>query len=115
QFRQSVDFIVCPAIFDRHIAALDIAGFAETFMECHHPTRFRRTTSEISDHRHRALLRPRRERPRRRAADERDEVAPFHSAISSPRTPSDGGTGRGIAFAAPRLMPTAGPSAPTGR
>src|SRR5262245_39405199 len=33
---------------------------------------------EESNHRHRGLLRPRREGPRRRAAEERDELAPFH-------------------------------------
>jgi len=35
-----------------------------------------RPAIENSDHRHRRLLRPRRRRPRRRAADERDELAP---------------------------------------
>jgi hypothetical protein len=30
------------------------------------------------DHRHRGLLRIRRERPRRRAAEQPDELAPFH-------------------------------------
>jgi hypothetical protein len=32
-------------------------------MECHHPARLRRTTFEISDHRHRALMHPRRASP----------------------------------------------------
>src|SRR6266550_3486582 len=42
-----------------------------------------RAPSEKSDHRH-ALLRPRRERPGdRRAAEQRDERAPFHSITSS--------------------------------
>ena len=40
--------------------------------------RVRRRAAEKSDHRHRRLLRPRRERPRgRRAAEQRDELAPF--------------------------------------
>ena len=38
------------------------------------------------------LLRARRERPCRRAADERDELAPFHSITSSARASSIGGT-----------------------
>jgi hypothetical protein len=33
------------------------------------------------DRRHRALLRARRQRPRRRTAESRDEVAPFHSLM----------------------------------
>jgi hypothetical protein len=41
---------------------------------------------EKSDHWHHRLLRPRRERPRHRcAADERDELAAFHSITSSAR------------------------------
>jgi hypothetical protein len=35
------------------------------------------TANEESDHRHGGLLPPRRERPRSRASEERDEVAPF--------------------------------------
>src|SRR5262249_15035180 len=38
------------------------------------------------------LLRARRERPRRRAAEQRDEVAPFHSITSSARASSVGGS-----------------------
>src|SRR5262245_39622040 len=51
------------------------------------------------------LLRARRERPRRRAADERDELAPAaHSITSSARASTDGGTSRPSAFAVLRLM-----------
>src|SRR5262249_34702337 len=55
------------------------------------------------------LLRARRERPRsRRAADERDEVAPFelsaHSITSSARAGRLSGTSRPSAFAVLRLM-----------
>jgi hypothetical protein len=45
-------------------------------------------------------LRRGRERPRRRAAEKRDELAPFHSMISSGSANSLGGTVRPIAFAA---------------
>src|SRR5262249_20567403 len=51
------------------------------------------------------LLRPRRERPRRRrAAEQRDELAPFHSITSSARASSVGGTVRPSACAVIRLM-----------
>ena len=56
-----------------------------------------------SDHRHR-LLRARRERPRRRAAEQRDELATFHSITSSARASSVGGTVRSIALAASWLI-----------
>src|SRR5262249_35809170 len=45
--------------------------------------RHRRTRIEIADHRHRRLLRARRERPRSRATDERDERAAVAHSITS--------------------------------
>src|SRR5262245_29663219 len=54
--------------------------------------------------RHRRLLRPRRERPRRRAAEQRDELAtPDHSITSSARASREGGTVRPSALAVLRL------------
>src|SRR5262249_53695425 len=51
------------------------------------------------------LLRARRERPRnRRAAEQRDELAPLHSITSSTSASSVGGTVRPSAFAVPMLM-----------
>src|SRR5262249_14956892 len=51
------------------------------------------------------LLRPRRQRPRRRAAEQRDELAPpHHSITSSVRPRSDGGTSMPSALAVFRLM-----------
>ena len=51
-----------------------------------------------------ALLRPRRERPRRhRAAEQRDELAPLHSITSSARASSVGGNSIPSALAALRL------------
>src|SRR5262249_19011159 len=44
-----------------------------------------------------ALLRARRERPRRRAAEQRDELAPLHSITSSARASSVGGTSSTLA------------------
>src|SRR5262249_9156193 len=51
-----------------------------------------------------ALLRARRERPRRRAAEQRDELAPFHSITSSAATCSVSGPFIPSAFAVFRLM-----------
>src|SRR6476619_4489749 len=68
-FWQTIEYMVRPTIFDRHVLALEIAGFTQTFAErldeiC---AWLRRPSGEITDHRHRWLLRPRRERPRHRA------------------------------------------------
>ena len=47
---------------------------------------------EKPDHRHRRLLRARRQRPRRRrAAEQRDEFAPLHSITSSASESTIGG------------------------
>ena len=52
-----------------------------------------------------ALLRARRQRPRRRrAAEQRDELAALHSITSSARASSDGGTVRPSALAVLRLI-----------
>src|SRR5262249_38078074 len=56
---------------------------------------------EKPDHRHRRLLRARRERPRGRPAEQRDELAPPHSITSSAATCSVGGTARSSALAVP--------------
>src|SRR5215831_4518950 len=104
---QSVGLVLRPAILDRHILALDVAGFTKALAECGQIscTIDRRRAAEEPDHRHRRLLRARCERPRRRrAADERDELPPLHSITSSARASSDGGTARPRAFAVVRLM-----------
>src|SRR6266436_9374349 len=51
-----------------------------------------------------SLLPTRGNRPRRSNAEQRDELAPFHSMTSSARASSVGGTSRPIALAALRLM-----------
>src|SRR5262249_33462850 len=54
------------------------------------------------------LLRPRRQRPRRRrATEQRDELAPPHSITSSARARSVAGISRPSAFAVLRLMTSA--------
>ena len=52
----------------------------------------RRPAAQEADHRHRRLLRARRQRPRRRAAEQGDELAPLHSITSSARASSMGGS-----------------------
>src|SRR5262249_9144791 len=57
-----------------------------------------------ADHGHATLLRARRERPRYRSAEQRDELAPYHSITSSARASSVGGTSRPSAFAVFKLI-----------
>src|SRR6516165_1637078 len=80
QGRQSIVVFLRPAVFDRDIPPLDIAGFLKTFTEGSHKERVSSgcSAAEKPDHRHRRLLRARRQRPRRRGADECDELAAFH-------------------------------------
>src|SRR5262249_41562046 len=78
---QSIVLVLRPAILDRHILAFDIAAFADASLECGHKmsSASRRRAAEEPNHRHRWLLRARRERPCRCCATEqRDEIAPPH-------------------------------------
>jgi hypothetical protein len=59
------------------------------------------------NHWRRRLLRTHRERPRRRAAEQRDELPAVHSITSSARACSVSGTVRPSAFAVLRLMTNA--------
>src|SRR6516164_6121582 len=104
---QSVVLVLRPAILDRHILALDVAGFTDAMPECGQIARtIGRRAAEEPDHWHRRLLRARRERPSsRQAAEKRDELAaPHHSITSSARTSTDGGIINPRAFAALSLM-----------
>src|SRR6516162_9837765 len=77
---QSVVLVLRPAILDRHILALDVAGFTNALPECGQIlcTIGRRRAAEEPDHRH-CPLRASRERPRdSNAAEQRDELAAFH-------------------------------------
>src|SRR5262249_61314929 len=64
---------------------LNKAGLLQALAQPAHALRerVRRCGVEKPDHRHRRLLRPRRERQRRRAAEQRDELAAPHSITSS--------------------------------
>jgi hypothetical protein len=61
------------------VFALGEASFLQTAVKSTQSIRdcVARLAVEEPDHRHRRLLRPRRERPRHRAAEQRDELAPF--------------------------------------
>src|SRR5262249_6054378 len=101
-------FIVCPTIFNHDVAALDEAGFAQAFAECldEGGRLLGRTVRQIPDDRHRRLLRARCDRPRRRrAAEQRDELAASdHSITSSARPRSVSGNVIPSVFAVLRLM-----------
>src|SRR5262249_11437451 len=64
----------------------------------------RRAGTEETDHRHSRLLRACRERPRCRAAEQSDELAPCHSITSSASAISLSGTSRPSARAVLRLI-----------
>ena len=87
QCRQSVVLTFRPTVFDRHILPFDITRFFQTLAERRDllAERSSRCGIKEADHRHRRLLRARRERPRRRAAEQGDEVAAFHSRTSLAR------------------------------
>src|SRR6516164_9323059 len=93
-------------VFDRHVLTLDITCFAEGVAERGHIACHRIGRPEVyePDDGHRRLLRARRERPRRRAAEPGDERAPFHSITSSARASSVGGISRPSALAVLRLI-----------
>src|SRR5436309_9417235 len=94
-------------VFDRNVLALDEASFFQALAERGDEVRGfgERRAAEKPGHRHRRLLRARRERPRRRcAANECDELAALHSITSSARASSIAGTSRPSAPAVLRLM-----------
>src|SRR5215469_13933464 len=92
---QSVGLVLCPAILDRHILALDVAGFTKALAECGQIscTIDRRRAAEEPNHRHRRLLRARHERPRRRTTEQRYELAASHCPMS-PLLPTEDSTPR---------------------
>src|SRR5258708_27152253 len=90
QRRQAVILALGPAGFGPHIAAVDIARLSQPFEKSRRERRvtLRRCGIEEADHRHRALLGARRQRPRhgshRRAAEKRDDLAPSHCRLICP-------------------------------
>src|SRR5262245_16194849 len=81
-------------VLHRHVLALYVARLAEALTKRGYMTggTIERSTADKADHQSRRLLRPRRERPSRRAAEQRDEVAFVHSITSLARINSDGGS-----------------------
>src|SRR5262249_3089838 len=76
------------SMLDSDIAVLGPAERLETLAKCNDPTQHFGIVlgvwmQECDVRQPLALLRARRERPRRRAAEQRDEVASFHSITSS--------------------------------
>src|SRR5262249_8675398 len=104
--RQTMVFAAEPVVLDRHVLRLDVASFAEACTEraCMARRAIERPTADKAYHRHRRLLRARREWPRRRTTQQRYELAAFHSITSSASASSVAGTSRPSAFAALRLM-----------
>src|SRR6516165_8266411 len=106
--------IACgPAIVDLHVAAVGPAQFLQPLHERRQAClSFRIVCGEGHEHADTphplALLRAHRERPRRRAAEQRDELATLHlrghSMTSSARASSIGGTSSPSALAVLRLM-----------
>src|SRR5262245_19983719 len=77
----------CPAKIDLNVLPLEKANFAEPALErCHVCRRVVwEPPAEETDHRRRRLLlRVRRERPRGRAAEQRDELAPCNVTCHAP-------------------------------
>src|SRR4051812_28976637 len=99
---------LCPAELDVNVLAFDVTKFTKPHPQCLHAGRGSSSgaESQVADTRYfgRLLLRPRRERPSRRAAEQRDEIAAPHSITSSARASSVGGTVRLTALAVLRLM-----------
>src|SRR5262249_8889006 len=98
---------LCPVIFDRNVATFIPAEFAQPLHESGgpwFPGRWRGCTQKPDDRESARLLCPCRERPCRRAAEQRDEVAPFHSITSSARPRSGNGIVRPSVLAVLRLM-----------
>src|SRR5262249_5221056 len=98
QYWQSVILTVGPTEGDVNVLAFDLARVPQSQPKCHLvPSRFaRRPAAEEPDHRHRRLLRARRERPRDcSAAEQRDELAAVHSITSSARAKRSPRSARG--------------------
>src|SRR5262249_28575906 len=105
--RQPIQLVVRIAIFDRHVLALDIADVFEALAESAQAfsQRIAGSSVEKPNRRYCRLLRARRERPRRRAAEERDKLAAAaHSITSSASASSLSGIWRPSVLAVLRLI-----------
>src|SRR5262245_65152447 len=106
QSRQPVVLAAGPSIFNGHVLTLDETDFLQPLAERGHIGHWcagcitRPDEADEWD----GLLRARRERPRRRAPEQRDERAPLHSITSSARASTVAGTSRPKALALLRLI-----------
>src|SRR5262249_3891886 len=93
-------------ILDPQVVPLDIACLRQAESDCRSVggSCCLQERAKKSDHRHRGLLRPRRERPRSRAAKQCDELAPLHSITLSARPRNVIGKVRPSATAVLRLI-----------
>src|SRR5262249_29368999 len=91
--RKSIELTLSIAVFHGHVHAFDKARLLQALTErCDLLAQRRgRASGHESDHRRGRLLRARRERLGRRAAENEDEIAALHSITSSARASSDGG------------------------
>ena len=99
----------CPSVIDFNIGADDPTMPPQGLIESAHTSLvFRVVLSAGNEHTNvahsRGLLRTRRKRPRRRTAEQRDELPPPHSMTSSARATSVGGISRPSALAVLRLI-----------
>src|SRR5262249_28944158 len=106
EFGETLAASFAPPILDRDRATIDPTEFAQPLHKSGNPLARgrRRARTQESNNRHLPrLLRARRERPRGRGAEQRDELAALHSITSSARASSVGGTSRPSALAVLRL------------
>src|SRR5262245_46687842 len=115
--RKAIVSAVQPIVLDHHVLPLDVAGFVEALAERSGMARggIGWPAGDKRDGRHGGLLRSRRERPHRRAAEQRDELPSSHVGhggllprLSQRRTPAaplayHGGGGRSLGR--PELTP----------
>src|SRR5215831_5330812 len=78
---EPIDLILRPAEFDSDVMAVDEPRFLQAVAECRYSVNCVGSSCCLkeSDHRHRRLLRARRERPRSRAAAKQKEFAPSYA------------------------------------
>src|SRR5262249_43332429 len=108
EFAKAISIACGPAIIDPHIAAVGPAQLLQSLHERHEAGLTYRMVfgerHEYTDTPDLRLLRARGERPRGRAAEQRDELAPLHSITSSARPSNGSGKVRPSVFAVLRLI-----------
>src|SRR6516165_8143175 len=77
QFGEAIEIPVRPSVLEPNVASFDISEFAQAFVEPINVACGGSLGTEKTNHRHRTLLRTRRNGPCRRAAKQGDEAAPF--------------------------------------